>query len=119
MVHEGIYSHVQEVAHPGWTIAYGDPARLANLDMRRPNDRKTIGKILSEIKQHQYREGRPLLSAIVVLKRKWFPSNGFYMSAAQLGLLPVFTDQEFHRKEPAKRFWRRELSKVYEYWTQV
>ena len=84
-----------------------------------PNDRLTIGKILSEINEHQFREGRPLLSSVVVLPRERFPNNGFSAGAAQLGRLPVVTDKEFHRKASAKRFWRRDLSKFYGHWTHL
>lgn len=68
---------------------------------------QAAGKILGEICEYEYSQGRPLLSAIVVNKATGMPSEGFWgLSAIPRNL----TD----RQRPV--FWAKELVKVINYW---
>ena len=84
--------------------------------MRRPKDRTTIGGILSAINRHEHDEGRPLLSAVVLLTRGRVPGNGFYRSARELGFISWQDGRRFWQTELGQRYWRDELSSVHRHW---
>ena len=68
---------------------------------------RAAGKILGEISEYEHRQGRPLLSAIVVSKATGMPAGGFW------GISPIpgnLTDKQ----RPV--FWANELAKVINYW---
>lgn len=67
------------------------------------NDEELIGEVLGEISDHERREGRPLLSAIVVHKNlPQVPGKGFY----------TFNDTG----ENDLIFWGKALGKVHDFW---
>ncbi len=46
-------------------------------DHKNPNDRKLIGQLLGEVSRQEYSRGRPLLTAVVVMKGEDMPGAGF------------------------------------------
>lgn len=68
---------------------------------------KVLGKILGDISDYEWNQGRPLLSAIAVSKVKGMPNPGFWGLAA---VPPNLTE----RQRPI--FWAREVMKVINYW---
>jgi len=56
------------------------------------------------------KEGRPLLSSIVILAGYNFPGEGFFKLARNLNLLHGKTDDE------EVEFFAKETKKVYAYW---
>ncbi len=110
-IHVQIYERLKEVARKGDDlITYGEIAPLANLNMENPDDRNKIAHILGEISTHEHSEGRPLLSAIVVLAGIGYPGDGFYILARELGV--HHGRKEFEDLE----FFAQEVRRVYDYW---
>ena len=73
-----IYEELSKVAQSGNTTYYSDIAPLAGLDMSSEGDRFRIAQILGEISEDEHRDGRPLLSAVVILKGENRPGEGFF-----------------------------------------
>ena len=65
---EAIYQELLLVAKGSNLTNYSDIAPLAGLDMGLPPDRNSMASILDEISRSEHENGRPLLSAVVVLK---------------------------------------------------
>jgi hypothetical protein len=86
----------------------GELAPLAGLDMDLPADRVKLGDILGEISMFEHKNGRPLISVIVVHKENNMPGNEFFRLAKQLGIYGGGDDLGF---------FVRELRRVHEYWS--
>ena len=106
-MHQAIYAELQRVARARRTTTYSEIAPLADLDMASPLDRDEIARILYEISTNEHREGRPLLSAVVVLKGPQMPGAGFFTMAEELGL--------YERGDPTE-FFCEELRRVHDAW---
>ena len=103
-----IYEKIREVARDGIYVNYGDIAPLIGLDMEMPEDRDRIGAILDCINRIEHKKGRPLLSAVVILKDANMPGAGFFKLAKCLGLQS--------QDEDNLMFWINELRRVHDYW---
>ncbi len=78
-----------EVARKKTIIHYQDLCNQSNLklDMHyNPSDRTEIGRILGEISRHEYKNKRPLLSA-VVLSKSMEEGDGFFKLCEDMGLI--------------------------------
>lgn len=106
-MHDAIREKLIEVARANDVIFYSDIAPMAGLDMSLPKDRDEIGEILDDINHGEHAEGRPLLSAVVVLKKTSMPGQGFFTMSREIGLFTGDDEDRFHRDE---------LLKVHEYW---
>lgn len=80
-MHEEIDDRLRQAAAARRTLAYGDIAPLAGLDMGRQDHRSRIGEILDEISIAEHEAGRPLLSAVVVQSGEGIPGKGFFKMA--------------------------------------
>jgi len=107
-VHQAIYERLQGIARAGRTISYHEIAPLAGLDMGNPAHRNEIAEILYEISTHEHREGRPLLSAVVIREDENLPGQGFFTMARELGLYTGTDDVAFFAQELTRVFaaWR-------------
>jgi hypothetical protein len=107
VIHPAIYDALIGIARERETVTYGEIGRQANLDMMKPPHRAVLGLMLDEIDRHEHAAGRPLLSAVVVLKQTGVSSRGFFACARTLGV----------ETGPDERdFWAAELRRVYDYW---
>jgi hypothetical protein len=66
-INQQIYKRLGEVAANRKLITYGEVAALANLNMGSSDDRNKLNQILVDISKHEHKQGRPLLSAVVIL----------------------------------------------------
>ena len=111
----GLREQLCEIAKNGETTYYSDIAPSLGLDMALSNDRRKIGELLEHISATERCAGRPLLSAVVILKEdnrdREMPGQGFFDMAKGFGLLRDATDATENR-----RYWRRELRRVHRYW---
>jgi len=107
-MYQVIYERLKEVAKSRRTITYSELAPLARLNMSNAPDRTEIARILDEISNYEYDHGRPLLSAVVIRKDTNLPGSGFFTLARELGLLTG---------DDKDGFYRDELNRVYEIWT--
>ena len=67
-----------------------------------------VGKVVGEISLFESQQGRPLLSALVVLKNRGMPSEGFWKGPSY--------EQARKRGIGKEDFWESELKKAYDYW---
>lgn len=98
-----IYEKLKQVAAARRTITYKDVGKVASL-VPGPE----LFEILTEISEHEHKDGRPLLSVIVV-GGKGIPGPGFFTLARRRGLL--------QQEESYEEFFHRELNKVHQVWT--
>ena len=104
-----------EVAHKRGIIHYQELCDICSLklDMREnPHDRLEIGKILGIIAEYEYKEGRPLLSAIVLSKWGGEEGDGFYKLCEELGIT-----SDWRRLKKDDTFSVREINKCHEFWS--
>lgn len=85
-MHQGIYEELKRVAKEQRLTNYADIAPLAGLSMDDPTDRNRIADILGEISRFEHEQGRPMLSAVVILRDENIPGQGFFSLAKELGL---------------------------------
>jgi len=102
-----IYDCLVHVAQAGKTISYRDLADSFGLDMQDRQDRLEIIRILSDICCKESVEGRPLLSAVVVMREIGYPERGFFVLARELCANPGCDDRSYYDYE---------LKRVHEYW---
>ena len=70
---------------------------------------REVGRALGEISAGEVRDGRPMLSALVV-NVSGLPGRGFCRLARSLGKL------DDDSPEGRRRFWEREIAAVYAAW---
>ena len=104
-----IYQELVRVAADGDITYYSDIAPLVGLDMNFPDDRNQISNILGEISRREYEGGRPLLSAVVILRNENIPGEGFFNLARGL---------ELYDEDNDMKFWIQELRRVHDYWAK-
>ena len=113
--HEVILSKLQEVAAAGKTVYYSDLGDLIGLDMSQLKDRNRLSDILGDVNVAEHAEGRPMISAVAVLKADMRPGVGFFNIAHDpLGLYSGSKDQA-----EQEEFWVHELKRVYHHWAQA
>ena len=82
------------------------------LDMKKKQDRAFIGRVLSEISSYEYKNDRPLLSALVLLKgRSGKQMDEFYKLCEELGMgswetLKADPDFESSQRKACYKFWK-------------
>lgn len=106
-MHHAIYDKLRSVANGRGTMTYGEVAPLASLDMSDPADRNQIAQILGEISTYEHEQGRPMLSAVVVLHDSGLPGQGFFTLARELGELD---------RDDELAFFASELERVHHHW---
>jgi len=109
-MHEKIYAKLKEVAQGRCLITYEELNQDLNLglDFNKPEDRKRIGGWLDEINRYEHQQNHPMLSAVVVLKNKYIPGEGFFPLARELGRF---------RGSDKDTFWINELKEVHNHWS--
>jgi hypothetical protein len=106
-VNQQLYSRLCEVARQRRYIRYADAATVVGLDMNIPADRDEISRLLDEISMHEFNDGKPLLSAVVIHVQDNIPGNGFFTMAERIGRFDG-TDR--------LQFWLGELRAVHDHW---
>jgi hypothetical protein len=102
-----VYEHLVETAKGGKTISYHAVGQVIGLCADDPCERMIIGRVLDEISCSENAQGRPMLSAVVVLPEIGYPGKGFFLLARELGLNTYCDDRSFYAHE---------LKRVHEYW---
>ena len=109
-----IYEELKRVARKQEKTTYKTIASMAGLDLDIPEHWQELAKILSEISTREHHQGRPLLSAVVVLREIKMeiarPGNNFFSAARNLGLYAGHGEPADHA------FFSQELSRVHEAW---
>ena len=108
-MNDELYQKLIEVAKNTDTVTYEEIREIAGVgSFDSPGNRVLIGAILEQLSAHEHNEGRPLLSAVVILKDENIPGEGFFTLAKKLELM----DEEGDRLG----FFVRELGRVHDYW---
>jgi hypothetical protein len=102
-----VYDCLVQTAQAGKTIPYQEIGQLMGLNAETPCDRMVIGRALDEISCNENAQGRPLLSAVVVLAEIGYPGKGFFLLARELGLNTYCDDRSY---------FAHELKRVHDYW---
>ena len=105
-----IYERILDVARRKETVFYSQIAPLVGLNMAILRDRTEMGHILDRISEAEHRAGRPLLSAVVILKCENIPGDGFFDLARHLRL--------HQRGADDLRYFVEELRRVHCYWSE-
>lgn len=69
---------------------------------------KEAGHLLGEICDQMHKEGKPMLSALVVRQDTGKPGHGFFEMATRLGKLPANAGEQ-----EKDEFWKREVNAVF------
>ncbi len=106
-----IYEELVRVARDERTTYYGTIAPMVGLDLDSSEDRESLFRILDGISRGEHREGRPLLSAVVVRNDAGgLPGAGFFRLARELGL---------HEGGGDEGFWVQEVRRVHQHWSSA
>lgn len=102
-----------ETAEEQTTIFYSDLGALIRLDMSQPDQRTELSDLLGRINIAEHEEGRPMLSAVAVLKDEMRPGQGFFEIAHRIGRYDGNKDPRVQ-----ERFFIAELKRVYACWAK-
>ena len=102
-----VYEKIVKVAKNEGVITYSKVASRAGIDTNWDGWRWKIRAILDTISRREHRNGRPLLSAVVIRKNEGTPGDGFFKLAKGLGLYNGGDDD---------MYWWEELKRVHAYW---
>ena len=102
-----IYENLKEIARQKSLTNYDEIGKLVGLNMASEYDRIRIAQILDKINQLEVACGRPMITALVILKNKNMPGKGFFDCATKLGKYDGADDD---------LFWSTEVARVYSYW---
>ncbi|MBM3942317.1 MAG: hypothetical protein FJ316_05240 [SAR202 cluster bacterium] len=104
---EAVYRELCRVARRGGVTHYANIASLLGVSIGEAAGRQRVAELLKQISAAEHAAGRPLLSAVVVMKGKKLPGAGFFALAQSVGL--------YDGADP-QGFWQREVQRVWEYW---
>ena len=103
-MNEIIYNKLQEVARERILTNYTEIGLLVGLE---PHNSVLWG-MLDDINHYEHREGRHMLSAVVISQAENIPGSGFFECARNLGLFQGGNEL---------LFWINELNRVWDYWS--
>ena len=103
-----ILGWLTEKARNRETDYYSYVAPMVGLHHRSP----AFHRMLDNISRREHALNRPLLSAVVVLKGRGVPGEGFFRLAAELDY-PLDPHEVQHRYA----FWREYIEWVFHYWS--
>jgi len=115
---EQIRNKLIEIARKGENtgkISYQELSNQCNLpfDMNSIDDRNKLAHLLGEISTSEVKNGRPMLSAVVIRHDSHLSGNGFFELAFLLDLYNGSKDEQ--KKEI---FFFKEIKDVYSYWSK-
>lgn len=106
-----IAQRLVEAAKAEQTVTYSDLGALIGLNMGQPDQRQRLSNLLGEINTEEHRHGRPMLSAVAVLKGEGRPGQGFFEICHWLGVYSGNKDSKVQDE-----FFIAELQRVHDYW---
>jgi hypothetical protein len=104
-----VYGELITAARYRGVTTYQAVAQIMGLPLTGNYMGAQVGQMIGEISEEEIRNGRPMLSALVV-NTHGVPSDGFYTWAKDLGR---YKDDSKQTKE---EFWRQEIEAVYSTW---
>lgn len=111
-MNQTLYNELVRLARAEELAAYSDVSSLIGLSMDREEDRNEIALLLGEIAVHEHREGRPMLTALVVHRgNDNNPGEGFFAIAQELGQY-----NGSRNRLSRLTFWAQQVTAVHNYW---
>ena len=104
-----VYGELIQAARYRGLTTYQAIAKIMDLPLSGSHMGKEVGQMVGEISEDEIKQGRPMLSAVVV-GVSGVPGGGFYALAKGLGRLQEDSAQGQHS------FWEQERDAVYEAW---
>ena len=101
-----VYDRLKEVAKTRSLATYTEVGALIGLDMANEYHRIRIAQILDDINAFEDRDGRPMISAVVVYKDTDRPDPGFFDCARKLEKFKGGSEEDF---------WVKEVKRVHEW----
>jgi hypothetical protein len=108
-VPRALIDELRKVARAHSTTYYSDLAPIVGIDTENPHFGPLIGRILDDVNRVEFAQGRPMLSAVVILKDSNIPGSGFFTCAREL--------RRYSGKDDLG-FWIEELRRVHDYWSR-
>ena len=102
-----VRNELLRVARAQEITSYSVIAPVAGINLDTDAGRAVLARLLGEISTAEHAAGRPLLSAVVVLKGSDVPGRGFFTLARDLGRFAGGDDM---------KFWVEEVKRVWDYW---
>lgn len=113
-MNQTLYDELVRLARASQLAAYSDVSPLVGLSMDREEDRDEIARLLGEIAVHEHREGRPMLTSLIVHRgNDNNPGEGFFAIAQELGFYNGSRDQISRLT-----FWAKQVTEVHNHWTR-
>ena len=108
-----VFHKLCEVARIQDFVFYSELGHLVGLNMGDPHHRDCLSEILGDINIKEDEAGRPLISAVAVLKGQHRPGVGFWNIAHE----PIGSYHGSRDPGDRDKFWSDELRRVYNFWT--
>jgi len=105
-----VYCELIGAAQYRGLTTYQAIAQIVGLPLKGNDMAAETGRVVGEISEDEFRQGRPMLSALVV-GASGLPGKGFFDLAEDLGKLPAGSTEEEQRL-----FWEEERDAVYHFW---
>ncbi len=102
-----MYSYLQRIASAGDLTTYAEAGQIVGMDISSPVGRTEFGHIPDEINQYEHWAGRPMISAVVMLKGENIPGKGSFKCGTGLGRYDGHDYEAFRMQE---------VTRVHEYW---
>lgn len=103
-----VYAELLQAARYRGLFTYPDVATIMGLPRSGSHMAREVGRLIGEISEDEVKNGRPMLSALVVSSVTFRPGDGFYYWARELGRLGAGEDKA--------DFWDKEREAVYQAW---
>lgn len=108
-VPEILFEKLRQVARDQEVAYYSAIARLVGIDTSNEYFGSLVGRLLDRVNHHEFANGRPLFSAVVVAKETSRPGYGYYGCARGL---------KHYASKDDDALWLEELLNVYAYWSR-
>ncbi|MDD2914147.1 MAG: hypothetical protein PHP70_02390 [Gallionella sp.] len=107
-----LYDELVKLAKSDKLTFYSKVAPLVGLSMDDEEDRNEIARLLGEIAVYEHKQGRPMLTSLVIHKgNDNNPGEGFFSIATELGLYSGSRDQL-----ERVTFWANQVKAVHNHW---
>lgn len=96
-------------------VTYQNLSTVINLglDMSLSKDRNTIGELLCNISRQEHKDGRPILSALVITANEKSQGDGFYKLCEELGY------GEWQQLKRNEKFSKERIDECYEFYSKL
>lgn len=97
-LNQTVYEKLKKVARAKTIITYSDLGTIIGVGGHDPK----LWRMLDDINRYEHRQGHPMLSAVVNIREKNAPGEGFFNLARDLGVYQGSNDDEFFNSELRK-----------------